>query len=128
MSERPRTEVVDATPLDVSARVAEMLQDGYRVAMMAGHEDPDQFRIVYVLVRAGDDRRCEVVLRIPRDRPEIPSLASQDYAVGRFEREIRDLYGITPVGHPLPYRLVRHGHWPHLQRRCRFVPLPRGRG
>ena len=102
MSERPRTEVVDATPLDVSARVGEMLQDGYCVAMMAGHEDPDQFRIVYVLVRAGDDRRCEVVLRTPRDRPEIPSLASQDYAVGRFEREIRDLYGITPVGHPLP--------------------------
>ena len=112
MSERPRTEVVDATSLDVAARVGEMLQDGYRVAMMAGHEDPDQFRIVYVLVRAGDDRRCEVVLRTPRDRPEIPSLASQDYAVGRFEREIRDLYGITPVGHPLPYRLVRHGHWP----------------
>ena len=25
---------------------------------------------------------------------------------------MRDLYGITPVDHPLPRRLVRHHHWP----------------
>ena len=25
---------------------------------------------------------------------------------------MRDLYGITPVDHPLPRRLVRHQHWP----------------
>ncbi|EUA90545.1 respiratory-chain NADH dehydrogenase, 30 Kd subunit [Mycobacterium ulcerans str. Harvey] len=23
-----------------------------------------------------------------------------------------DLYGISPVGHPQPRRLVRHAHWP----------------
>jgi Ni,Fe-hydrogenase III large subunit/Ni,Fe-hydrogenase III component G len=112
MTERPHTEVVEATSLDVSRLVREKLQDGYRTAMVAGHEDSDGFRVVYVLVRAADDRRYEVVLRTSRERPEIPSLASADYALGRFEREIRDLYGVTPVGHPLPYRLVRHGHWP----------------
>ena len=52
------------------------------------------------------------MLRTPIDAPSIPSLAGIDYATGRFEREIRDLYGITPTGHPLPARLVRHGHWP----------------
>ncbi len=35
-----------------------------------------------------------------------------DYSLGRFEREVRDLYGIIPADHPLPQRLVRHGHWP----------------
>ncbi len=25
---------------------------------------------------------------------------------------MRDLYGIRPVGHPRPRRMVRHAHWP----------------
>jgi Ni,Fe-hydrogenase III component G len=112
MTPRARTDVVEATASDLRGHVAARLSDGFRTAMVAGHEDTDGFRIVYVLVRASDDRRCEIVLRTPHDRPEIPSLAAVDYAVGRFEREIRDLYGVVPVGHPLPYRLVRHGHWP----------------
>jgi len=112
MTPRPRTEVVEATAYDVGAQLRARLAEGFRTAMVAGHEDPDGFRIVYVLVHAVGDRRCEIVLRTPHDRPEIPSMAGVDYPVGRFEREIRDLYGVVPVGHPLPYRLVRHGHWP----------------
>ncbi len=112
MTQRPRTEVLETTAADVRGLVSARLSEGFRTAMVAGHEDDDGFRIVYVLVRAADDRRCEIVLRTPHDRPEIPSLAGVDYPVGRFEREIRDLYGVVPVGHPLPYRLVRHGHWP----------------
>jgi Ni,Fe-hydrogenase III large subunit len=80
--------------------------------MVLGVEDDDGFRVVYILVRPADDQRVELVLRAPLEHPAIPSLAAVDYAVGRFEREIRDMYGITPEGHPLPYRLVRHAHWP----------------
>jgi hypothetical protein len=29
-----------------------------------------------------------------------------------YEREIRDLFGLIPVGHPDLRRLVRHEHWP----------------
>lgn len=112
MTDRPRTEQVDATPVDVASLVGAKLRADYRAAMVVGHEDPDAFRIVYVLVRPTDDLRCEVTLRVPKEQPQIPSLADEDYSLGRFEREIRDLYGVTPVGHPLPYRLVRHGHWP----------------
>jgi Ni,Fe-hydrogenase III large subunit len=42
----------------------------------------------------------------------VPTLAHRSFPAGRFEREMRDLYGIRPEGHPLPHRLVRHGHWP----------------
>jgi len=112
MTLRPRTEVLEATAADVRGQVSARLSEGFRTAMVAGHEDADGFRIVYVLVRAADDRRCEIVLRTTHDHPEIPSLAAVDYPAGRFEREVRDLYGVVPVGHPLPYRLVRHGHWP----------------
>jgi Ni,Fe-hydrogenase III large subunit/Ni,Fe-hydrogenase III component G len=112
VSDRPRTQVVDVSSSDVARHLASHLADGYRAALVAGHEDDDAFRVVYVLVRPGDDRRVELVLRTSAHLPSIPSLAATSYPVGRFEREIRDLYGVTPEGHPLPHRLVRHGHWP----------------
>jgi Ni,Fe-hydrogenase III large subunit/Ni,Fe-hydrogenase III component G len=96
----------------LSGAVESRMRDGFRVALVCAIEDDDCFRVVYVLVRGADDQRVELVLRTPIDAPSIPSLAGVDYPTGRFEREIRDLYGITPVGHPLPARLVRHGHWP----------------
>jgi Ni,Fe-hydrogenase III large subunit/Ni,Fe-hydrogenase III component G len=106
------TTVFDVTAVTLAKEVQARLRDGYRVALVAGHEDDDCFRVVYVLVRADDDDRCELVLRTAKEQPTIPSLAALDYATGRFEREIRDLFGITPTRHPLPARLVRHGHWP----------------
>jgi len=105
------TTIFDVTAATLAEEVEGRLRDGYRVALVAGHEDEDCFRVVYVLVRADDDR-CELVLRTGKEQPMIPSLAAVDYGTGRFEREIRDLFGITPTGHPLPARLVRHGHWP----------------
>ena len=92
--------------------VESRLREGFRIALVCGVEDVDCFRVVYLLARGADDQRIELVLRTPLDAPTIPSLAGIDYPTGRFEREIRDLYGITPIGHPLPARLVRHGHWP----------------
>ena len=45
-------------------------------------------------------------------RPELPSLARFHYPASRFEREIRDLFGIAVPEHPDPRPLVRHGFWP----------------
>ena len=42
----------------------------------------------------------------------VPTIADLSYPGGRFEREIRDLFGVEPRDHPLPRRLVRHAHWP----------------
>ncbi|MGA8247514.1 MAG: NADH-quinone oxidoreductase subunit C [Nocardioides sp.] len=106
------TTAYDVTTATLAVEVERRLSDGYRVALLAGHEDDDCFRVVYVLVRDRDGDRCELVLRTGKEQPAIPSLAAVDYGIGRFEREIRDLYGVTPTGHPLQARLVRHGHWP----------------
>jgi len=106
------TESYDVTAAQLHRAVSARLDDGYRMAMVAGHEDQDRLRVVYVLVRAADDQRVELVLGVPKDDPVVPSLAGLDYATGRFERELHDLYGVVPDGHPLPARLVLHGHWP----------------
>ena len=42
----------------------------------------------------------------------MPSLAGLSFPASRFEREMRDLFGIDPVDHPHPRRLVLHQHWP----------------
>jgi Ni,Fe-hydrogenase III large subunit len=119
-------ESYDVTAGDLASALSTRLDDGYRVALVSGVEDDDWFRVVYVLVRP-DDARAELVLRVPKDRPAIPSLARLDYGTGRFEREVCDLYGIKTAGHPLPRRLVRHGHWPrgwHPMRRDAGAPPP----
>jgi Ni,Fe-hydrogenase III large subunit/Ni,Fe-hydrogenase III component G len=95
------------------AEHADTLQhQGFRLALVAAHDDRDALRAVYLYVAANPDRRVELHLPVDRDRPTLPSLAGLSFPAGRFEREMHDLYGIQPVDHPLPRRLVRHRHWP----------------
>jgi len=107
-----RRRQVEVTADSLRPRAEALLADGFRLALMAAHEDTDRYRVVYLFVAARPDRRVELVLCTDREAPSIPSLASISYSAGRFEREMRDLYGIIPLDHPLPRRLVRHHHWP----------------
>ncbi|MBX6769073.1 MAG: NADH-quinone oxidoreductase subunit C, partial [Actinomadura rubrobrunea] len=93
-------------------RVAALLAEHHRPALVAAHHDPDALRVVYLFTAASPDRRTELHVRLDPDDPVLPSLAALSFPVGRFEREMRDLYGIVPKDHPLPRRLVRHHHWP----------------
>ena len=102
----------ELTAADLVARAHALLADGFRLALVAAHEDPDGFRIVYLFTAGAPDRRVELVLRTGLAEPQVPTLAAESFPGGRFEREMRDLYGIVPLGHPLPRRLVRHQHWP----------------
>jgi Ni,Fe-hydrogenase III large subunit len=49
------------------------------------------------------------------DKMEIPSICGKVPAAALYEREINDLFGIVPVGHPDAKRLVLHGNWPDGQ-------------
>ena len=89
-----------------------LLDAGSRLALIACHEDSDQFRIVYSFVGADPSLRADLSVSVPRTDAWIPSLAELSFSAGNFEREIRDLYGVEPRDHPQPHRLVRHGHWP----------------
>jgi Ni,Fe-hydrogenase III large subunit/Ni,Fe-hydrogenase III component G len=97
---------------ELPGQAARLLGEGYRLAMAAAHDDGDAFRVVYVFTAGPPDRRAELEVRLNRSRPEVPSLAGVSFPASRFEREFRDLFGITPVGHPFPRPLVLHQHWP----------------
>ncbi len=49
---------------------------------------------------------------VPVEDPTFPSLATRWYLASRFEREIHDLFGLVPAGHPDLRRLPLHQFWP----------------
>ena len=116
-------------PGDLAVQAAELLAAGHRLALVAGHDDGLQLRAVYLFTAGNPDRRVELHLPIDRDNPRVPTLSGLSFTAGRFEREMHDLYGIIPVDHPLPRRLVRHHHWPvgwYPMRRDAGPPPPFG--
>ncbi|MDV3220518.1 NADH-quinone oxidoreductase subunit C [Intrasporangium sp.] len=103
---------VEVSADTLGTRATELLGSGFRLGLVAAHEDNDRFRVIYLFLAGQPDRRVELVLTTDREAPSVPTLAGLSFPAGRFEREMRDLYGIIPVDHPLPRRLVRHQHWP----------------
>lgn len=107
-----RTMTCDIDAGELPQRAEELLTSGHRLALVAAHHDADGIRVVYVFAAGPPDARTELRVRLDPDRPEVPTMAHLSFPAGRFEREMRDLFGIVPRDHPLPRRLVRHFHWP----------------
>ncbi len=135
---RPPLELAP-TRSELPGVVGGLLDAGWRLALVAGHEDrpahpfpdsADGYRIVYVFLRAGGPQgrgeRAEVTLALPRADAWFPSVAASSYQAGRFEREVRDLFGVPVRDHPQPYRLTRHANWPagHYPMRSDADPAP----
>ncbi len=97
---------------DLAETAADLLGNGFRLGLVAAHDTDVGFRIVYLFLAGWPDRRIELECLVPKDDPTVDSLAYLSFAAGRFEREMADLYGIHPLGHPKLRRLVRHAHWP----------------
>ena len=96
----------------LAEKAEELLANGFRLALVAAHDDGDRLRVVYLFLAGRPDRRIELECIVPASDPALPSLAYLSFPASRFEREMLDLYGIRPIGHPRPRRLVRHAHWP----------------
>jgi len=112
---------------ELAASAERLFAAGYRLAAVAAHDDEDALRVVYVFCAGPPDRRAELEVRLDHARPVVPSLAGLSFPASRFEREVRDLFGIIPEGHPFPRRLVLHQHWPeswHPMRRHAGPPPP----
>lgn len=118
---------IDRSPADLPAVTQKLLDTGFRLALVAGHDDGHQLRVVYLFTAPSPDRRIEVHVALPTDNPSLPSLAAMSFPASRFERELQDLFGIRPESHPQPARLVLHQHWPagwHPMRRDAGSPPP----
>jgi Ni,Fe-hydrogenase III large subunit/Ni,Fe-hydrogenase III component G len=108
----PLRRSIDVTSEELLPAATALLGHGYRLALVAAVDASWPMRVVYLFTSGPPDRRIELVLGLDRECPEIPSLAAVSFPASRFERELHDLFGIVPVGHPFLRRLVLHQHWP----------------
>jgi Ni,Fe-hydrogenase III large subunit/Ni,Fe-hydrogenase III component G len=74
--------------------------------------DAGAFTLRYIFEMEGAAGFVIASIRVPADDPTFPSLATRWYLASRFEREIHDLFGLVPAGHPDLRRLPLHQFWP----------------
>jgi Ni,Fe-hydrogenase III large subunit/Ni,Fe-hydrogenase III component G len=94
-----------------------------RLVVMTGTDERDSGRgygLYYVFALPSGDL-VSVESQVDATRPEFPSVTRVVPAAHWYEREVKDLLGVEPRGHPDPRRLVLHEDWPlglHPLRKC----------
>ena len=83
------------------------------------------FTLVYVFAPPQLSPSVTVLVAVPASVARFPSLATRSFAASRFEREIHDLFGLVPEGHPDLRRLVLHQYWPEGYHPLRRNVTPR---
>lgn len=69
------------------------------------------FTLRYIFELEGQDAFVLATAFVPAADATFPSLATRWYLASRFEREIHDLFGLTPAEHPDLRRLPLHQFW-----------------
>ncbi|HXY54766.1 MAG TPA: NADH-quinone oxidoreductase subunit C [Nitrospirota bacterium] len=70
------------------------------------------FRVYVVFSAPGEDRFYFIVLPLAEQESSFPSITSVIPAAHWYEREISDMFGLVPHGHPDQRRLVFHESFP----------------
>ena len=99
---------------DLAGTTARFMALGARYEMLLGLDERsiggDGLAVEVVLSGARGPIRLRAEL--PLDAPSYPSVTRLVPAAQWDEREVKDLFGIVPVGHPDSRRLVLHERWP----------------
>jgi Ni,Fe-hydrogenase III large subunit/Ni,Fe-hydrogenase III component G len=74
------------------------------------------FTLRYFFELPGHDSIVLISMVLEGGRMTFPSLATRWYLASLFEREIHDLFGLTPTDHPDLRRLPLHQFWPETFR------------
>lgn len=113
-SRREHTVVV---PAERFAEVADAIANEWGGALLTlfglDERDPHgRFRLHASFSMAPEDAVLTLVTAVPEDAPRYPSLTPRVPAAQKLERELRDLMGVEPVGHPDPRPAIAHTGWP----------------
>jgi Ni,Fe-hydrogenase III large subunit/Ni,Fe-hydrogenase III component G len=87
---------------------------GAELALMVGNDRPEKgaFEVHYLFANARENWFLHATKEVSREDASIVSMATFYFPASRFEREIKDMFGIEAIGHPDPRPLVRHAFWP----------------
>ncbi|HVQ74031.1 MAG TPA: NADH-quinone oxidoreductase subunit C [Candidatus Binatia bacterium] len=96
----------------LAARLAGLGAELQLLAASDTRAESGDFTLTYVFAPPGGAPSATLLASVPASAPRFPSLATRSFAASRFEREIHDLFGLEPAGHPDPRRLALHQFWP----------------
>ena len=101
----------DALPETCAALVRERQA---RLVVMTGTDERDRGRGygLYYVFTLPSGELVSVEAQVDPVRPAFPSVTRVLPAAHWYEREVKDLLGVEPHGHPDPRRLVLHDDWP----------------
>jgi len=100
---------------EIPACAERLARLGLHLELLAGTDtrpESGDFTLTYVFAPAAPRALVVALVAVPADAPRFPSLATRSYPASRFEREIHDLLGVVPSGHPELRRLTLHQFWP----------------
>lgn len=80
-----------------------------QLAVIVGEDVRDAFIGNYVFT---GEKIIILQVRMDHDKPEVPSLAAIIPGAIVYERELKDLFGINPIGHPDLRRQAVPEDWP----------------
>lgn len=86
--------------------------------------DTGKIEVHYLFANGPENWFVHASKELPADDLTITSLGTFAYAFSRYEREIKDMFGITALGQPDTRPLVRHGFWPESYRPLRKDAQP----
>jgi len=82
----------------------------FHLATISGVDLGEEREIVYHFDKK--DLIFNLKVRVPADKPVVPSITDIINGATLYEREINDLLGVYPEGHPNPKRLNLSEDWP----------------
>lgn len=108
--------IASASPQDIVSAVRFITDRlGGRFITSAGTDTrllTGMYQVTKLFALDGDKIFLVLNVEIDPAQARIPSVANIVPGVGWAEREVRDLIGVEPVGHPDPRRLVLPDDWP----------------
>jgi Ni,Fe-hydrogenase III large subunit/Ni,Fe-hydrogenase III component G len=113
---------------EIPACAERLAQLGLALELLAGTDtrpESGDFTLTYVFAPAAPRTLVIALVSVPADAPRFPSLATRSFPASRFEREIHDLLGLVPSGHPELRRLTLHQFWPEGYHPLRRDAVPR---
>ena len=69
---------------ELAGEAEKLLAEGFRLGLVAAHDDGDRLRVVYLFLAGHPDRRVELESLVPAADPAQPSLAYLSFPASRF--------------------------------------------
>lgn len=100
-------------PKDILVPACVFTQEAFKAPLvnMVGTDEREFnkcYGLYYVFAPEKLDLFITISVVIQPDKPAFPSVTPEIHAAHWYEREVKDMLGLHPVGHPDPKRLVRH--------------------